>query len=100
MKLRAGDDWEVYIKKYADYQSLDFPLLINAKLKRKNEEYRQYYEEWGWKPGVPHSVVLFGRSNSNNIIVGDPAVGIETWTEEALQVLWNGDGIYLQKKNQ
>lgn len=56
-----------------------------------------YQEEWGWVPGVSHSVVLFRFLERQLVRIGDPSVpdGQESWTQEDLGVLWQGYGIRL-----
>jgi peptidase C39-like protein len=58
----------------------------------------RYEREWGWLPGVPHAVVLFGFLEDEQIEIGDPAVGRERWRVQALRDLWHGEGVRLVKR--
>ncbi len=71
------------------------PAVLLVRLDRSSEAARKYQERSGWLPGVGHAVVLLGMTHDGHWIVGDPAVGIEHWTNEDLRVLWHGKGIRL-----
>ena len=60
LKMYSPDGYEVKLESYKSYQDLAFPVLINAKLKNNHRDSGLYSSEWGWKPGVPHTVVLLG----------------------------------------
>ncbi len=70
----------------------DWPVLLAVELPYGVED-RRYVEQWGWIPGMGHSVVALERSSNGGILVGDPSVGLETWSEADLQVLWHGAGV-------
>ncbi len=70
----------------------DWPVLLAVRLPYGVDD-RRYADEWGWIPGMGHSVVALGRTPDSGIIVGDPAVGLERWTEADLKLLWQGDGV-------
>jgi hypothetical protein len=70
----------------------DWPVLLAVELPYGVED-RRYVEQWGWIPGMGHSVVALGRGPSGGLLIGDPSVGLEEWTEEDLQVLWHGAGL-------
>ncbi len=55
--------------------------------------------EWGWTPGVGHTVVVFGFTDDGRVEVGDPAVGREHWTVDDLRVLWNGEGLRFVRRD-
>jgi hypothetical protein len=74
------------------------PVLLSVGLDRWQRGYDpRYVNEWGWTPGKRHAVVLFGFLPGGKIDIGDPSVGRETWSEESLQVLWNGEGVQLAR---
>lgn len=70
----------------------DWPVLLTVRLPFGVQD-RRYVDQWGWIPGMGHSVVVLGRTPDGGIIVGDPSVGLESWTEDDIRVLWHGDGI-------
>ena len=70
----------------------DWPVLLAVQLPHGVDD-RRYADQWGWIPGMGHSVVALGRTQDSGIIVGDPSVGLERWTEADLKVLWHGNGV-------
>ncbi|TWU18042.1 peptidase C39 [Allorhodopirellula heiligendammensis] len=73
----------------------DWPVLLTVKLPFGVED-RRYVEQWGWIPGMGHSVVALGRGPHGGVVVGDPAVGQEEWTAADLNVLWGGAGLRIR----
>ncbi len=76
-KLLEDNDWPVYL-------AVQLPYGVDD---------RRYADQWGWIPGMGHSVVALGRTSNGGIIIGDPSVGLERWTEADLKILWHGDGV-------
>ncbi len=69
------------------------PLLLCCELQSMTARHVPEYEtEGGWKPGVAHSVVYFGRLQGHHI-VGDPSRGYEIWSHEDLEILWTRQGL-------
>lgn len=81
-ELLAADDW---------------PVLLAVKLPRGAQD-RRYADQWGWIPGMGHSVVALGAADEGQIWVGDPSVGLERWSRRDLEVLWHGDGLRLLRR--
>lgn len=74
----------------------DWPVLMAVKLPYGVDD-RRYVNQWGWIPGMGHSVVALGlTSDGQRMLVGDPSVGLEQWSKDDLRVLWHGDGIRLE----
>ncbi len=73
-------------------QADDWPALIAARLPYGVDDPR-FAEEWGWIPGMGHSVVILGRTPDGEFTVGDPTVGLEYWPESQLELLWQGVGL-------
>jgi hypothetical protein len=73
------------------------PVLISVGLPRfpRPGTDPRYARDWGWTPGLRHAVVLFGFLPGGKIDMGDPSAGREAWDEASLDVLWNGEGLYL-----
>lgn len=71
---------------------VDWPVLLAVELPYGIED-RRYVEQWGWIPGMGHSVVALGTTNDGGIVIGDPSAGLERWSEEDLKILWHGTGI-------
>jgi hypothetical protein len=70
----------------------DWPVLLAVRLPHGVDD-RRYADQWGWMPGMGHSVVALDRTSDGGIIIGDPSVGLERWTEADLKVLWHGNGL-------
>ncbi|PAY17526.1 peptidase C39 [Rhodopirellula sp. SM50] len=70
----------------------DWPVLLAVELPYGVED-RRYVEQWGWIPGMGHSVVAFGRAPTGGLLIGDPSVGLERWSTADLDVLWHGAGL-------
>ena len=71
----------------------DWPVLLTVRLPLGVEDPR-FAEEWGWIPGMGHSVVALRRSeDGQRLIIGDPAVGLEEWSKDDLRILWHGGGL-------
>jgi len=98
VNLYAHPEYMAVLVRGIDKKNIEFPILISAEFNSSSEEHTKYVSHWGWKPGTPHSVVLFERTDNGYLTVGDPAIGIERWDDEALEVLWDGEGIVLRKK--
>lgn len=75
------------------------PVLINVALRPEDVPGNErFVTDWGWIPGMEHTVVLFGTAPNGLLIVGDPATGLEHWTPEALDVLWHGEAFRLVER--
>jgi MFS family permease len=70
----------------------DWPVLAAVRLPRGVDDPR-FEQEWGWIPGMGHSVVILRRTDEGEFLVADPAVGLELWSESKLQTLWQGSGL-------
>jgi hypothetical protein len=96
-----GTPWQVRVLSGASVEALHVatqsgPVLISVGLDRWQHGYDpRYVTEWGWTPGKRHAVVVFGFLPGGKLDIGDPSVGREQWSQEALAVLWNGEGIQL-----
>ncbi len=97
LKMNCPEGHEVVPVHYKDKKDIEYPILIRAALKNGDPNTETFHEKWGWKPGVPHSVVLLSDNKDGTITVGDPACGIEPWKKKALDVLWNNEGFRIVK---
>ncbi len=69
-----------------------WPVLLAVKLPLGTED-RRYADQWGWIPGMGHSVVVMRSAGPDQVWVGDPSVGLERWSRSDLKILWHGDGL-------
>jgi hypothetical protein len=103
LKLKtAGTPWDVQVFATRDLEELREkttagPAILTVGLVKNAECDPIYQTEWGWVPGVSHSVVLFHFGDDEHVRIGDPSVedGQETWTRKDLEVLWQGYGLRL-----
>ncbi len=73
----------------------DWPVLMAVRLPFGVDDPR-FVQEWGWIPGMGHSVVALGFAVDGHLVVADPAFGLERWTRNQLEVLWQGNGIRIK----
>ena len=92
--MKIGTYVDTFLSGWA-LSELKGPTLLNVRLDPGPKVDPKYQELWGWKPGVPHTVVLFRRLPDGRFVVGDPATGRELWSLEAMQTLWHGEGLRL-----
>jgi hypothetical protein len=74
------------------------PAIIKVWLDKDRTNDPRYEQEWGWKHGIPHTVVLFRFVGNGEVEVGDPSVGRERWRFEDVKALWHGAGIGLVRR--
>jgi hypothetical protein len=72
-----------------------WPVLLTVRLPFGVDD-RRFTEQWGWIPGMGHTVVALNRASSGEVLIGDPAVGLEWWSEAELRLLWQGGGMRLR----
>lgn len=103
LKLKTmGTDWDVEVftsKSSADLQDMvcEGPVILTVGIPKEGYVNPTYEADYGWVPGVSHSVVLFEFLPRQFVRIGDPSVieGQEKWTRRDLDVLWQGHGIRL-----
>jgi hypothetical protein len=100
--LKTADrdiDVEVYECEYHDIaKHFDGPAVISVGLEKGREYPPIYTQQWGWKPGVRHSVVLIEFVGYDRVLVADPSVGMEYWSIGDLKTLWRGRAITLHRR--
>lgn len=57
-----------------------------------------YEQQYSWKRGTMHTVLLFDFAANNRVDMGDPDVGKEQWTVDDLRVLFRGRGLRLRRR--
>jgi hypothetical protein len=76
-------------------QDDDWPVLAAVRLPFGVDDPR-FAQEWGWIPGMGHSVVVLSRTPGGDFVVADPAIGLELWSESKLKTLWQGNGLRIR----
>jgi hypothetical protein len=72
------------------------PVLINVGLDPEDVAVDpRFITDWGWQPGARHTVVVLAWLPNDQLLVADPAVGVERWTPRALEVLWQREAFKL-----
>jgi hypothetical protein len=101
LKLKAAQynyDVEFITADLNELRVLSDPVVLTCGIEAGQKVDERYKNEWGWKPGVHHSVVLYRYVSDSQIEIGDPAVGPETWRLDGLRTLWRGEAIRLVKR--
>lgn len=98
----AGTAWdaEAFSGTAADLRAMaPRPAILEVGLPAGAPADPRYARDWGWAPGVSHTVVFLGFLPGARIQMGDPSVGREAWHESSLPVLWRGRGIRLVRRD-
>jgi hypothetical protein len=74
------------------------PAVISVRLDPGQNVDPRYVQDWGWIPGVSHTVVILGFRDDGKVDVADPSVGKEQWDLQGVKDLWKGRGFYLARK--
>ena len=77
------------------------PMIISVGLDASAPGDTDFTREFGWIPGVNHSVILHGFTPYGSAVISDPTQELcrEQWNEETLRVLWRGYAIRLVKRS-
>ncbi len=74
------------------------PVILQMQLRMRPGMDPRYATEWGWSPGVSHSVIFLGRASGDKVKIADPSVGRELWSVQGVKDLWHGYVVYLAKR--
>jgi hypothetical protein len=80
----------------------DRPLILSVGLSRGSRADSDFTREFGWQPGVNHSVVLLRFDANSNALIADPSLEMcrEYWSPEMLKTLWRGYAFRLVERAQ
>jgi len=101
LKLKtAGTPWDVEVVRCRPdqlAQIADRPLILSVGLESGLPADTDFTREFGWVPGVNHSVVLTGFTKSGLAVIADPSLEMsrEQWDRPMLRALWRGYAIRL-----
>lgn len=103
LKLKTqGTAWDVeLVRCSADEvrQHTDRPMIMEVGLEADATIDAAFRSEFGWAPGVRHSVVLLASSDQRlHVIDPSPQIGREEWNDESLDLLWRGHGLRLVER--
>lgn len=100
-KKTAGTIWEVevFTGSADELRLLNSPAILSVGLTQDTQTDSIYQTELGWRPGVRHSVVLFGFV-TDLVEIGEPTpdAGRERWTDNDLQEVYLGQGMRLVRR--
>jgi hypothetical protein len=104
LKLKtAGTRWDVQVVacSHGDLPRMRGPMIISVGLDSSAARDTDYTREFGWVPGVNHSVILHGFTSFGCAVIADPTQELsrEQWDEEMLRTLWRGYAIRLVDRN-
>ena len=103
LKLKtAGTRWDVQVVACSrqELPKLPGPMIISVGLDSSASRDTEFTREFGWIPGVNHSVVLLGFTSYGNANIADPTQELsrEEWDDEMLKILWRGYAIRLVER--
>lgn len=103
-KKTAGTKWdvEVFACSSEDLRSFHQPAILSVGLAQNSHADPIYQTEWGWTPGMRHSVVLLSFVGNHFAEIAEPSQGVgrESWPIEVLNELFCGQGLRLVERRQ
>ncbi|MEZ6111450.1 MAG: cysteine peptidase family C39 domain-containing protein [Pirellulaceae bacterium] len=93
-----GTEWDVRVVSGSidELGQLERPAILRVGLETDSSVDSTYQTEYGWIPGVAHSVVLTGLDREFAYVADPtPEIGRERWTREELGILWQGQAMCL-----
>lgn len=69
--------------------------LPNLAIVRFGESSNAFPSRFFTSRGDRHAVVVFGRNETGDWVIGDPAVGKTTWSDEEFQTRFTGEALYV-----
>ncbi|MEX0819802.1 MAG: hypothetical protein WD070_09405, partial [Pirellulaceae bacterium] len=77
------------------------PMILSVGLGEEVPEGdKPRFEEWGWRPGQGHSVLLLAGGHRDHFKIADPTpgYGIEMWSRKNLEELFQGTAVRLVER--
>lgn len=99
----ANTSWDVEVLECnSSYlsQAAGSPLILSVGLPQDAANQQAVVTEWGWRPGIGHSVLFLSKTRYGRFTIADPTPGIgcEEWTKDDLQLLFRGMAMRLVKR--
>ncbi len=104
LKLKtAGTSWDVEIVRCRPdelAQHANGPMILSVGLEAGERPDTDFTREFGWVPGVNHSVILTGFTGRGVATIADPSIEMsrEQWDRPMLSTLWRGYAIRLVRR--
>ncbi len=94
LKLHTtGTNWSVHVASpsIAELRTASAtPAIISVGAPHGGNVDPIYEQQYGWPPGLLHSVVLLGFNEEGRPEIADPSIGRESWSLNDLEVLYRG----------
>lgn len=104
LKLKtAGTKWDVEVVCCSPEELRKLsqgPMIISVGLDAGSSSDTEFTREFGWIPGVNHSVILHGFTSYGSAVIADPTQELcrEQWDQKTLDILWRGYAIRLVER--
>lgn len=91
---------EVFTGDVEALKTIRDPILLDVGLPLNVTVPKIYSEEYGWQPGVLHSVIYYGFKPPDRAEIAEPTPGVgrEEWSLTDMQVLYRGRGFRLVRR--
>jgi hypothetical protein len=104
LKLKTeGTEWNVELVRCSSDEvrrHTERPMIMEVGLEANAPIDAAFRSEFGWAPGLRHSVVLLPSSGDRlQILDPTPQIGREEWDDESIRLLWRGHGLRLVKRS-
>ncbi|MBC7815951.1 MAG: hypothetical protein IAG10_03525 [Planctomycetaceae bacterium] len=101
MLKTQGTDWTVRVREVS-FESLRHergPLILDVGVPLGAQVPEIYTTDYGWQPGVLHSVIFYGF-HTDRVAIAEPTPGVgrEEWSAEDLRILFRGRVYELAKR--
>ncbi len=98
-KKTIGTPWDVdvFVCSATELEKLNQPVILSVGLSHEAKPDPVTQAEYGWTPGVRHSVVLLGFRSDQLVEIAEPTFGVgrERWSLEDLHQFFLGQGVRL-----
>jgi len=103
LKLKTqGTPWDVELVRCTAEEvrlHAEQPMIMEVGLETDAQIDAAFRSEFGWSPGIRHSVVLLGTTQQRlRVVDPSPQIGREEWDDESLKLLWRGHGLRLVRR--
>lgn len=101
MLKTQGTDWTVRVRQvpFEHLQSERGPLILDVGIPLGASVPDIYTTDYGWQPGILHSVVFYGFRAADRVAIAEPTPGVgrEVWSADDLRILFRGRIYQLEK---
>ncbi len=102
-KKTAGTDWDVEVSTCSanELHALHRPAILSVGLPLTGNLDLRTQAEFGWTPGVRHSIILLGFTEDDLVDIAEPTAGVgrERWTVSNLHEFYLGQCVRLVRRS-